>query len=221
MKKAFLLVLLTLAGLTLSACTPPPPLKSANYLSDKTLVSQDPCGPPCFQGITVGSTTFSDAVTKLKANAAFSNVQTPDPQGKPPQAQFNTVKGEAVGQVTADAAGVVNAILVKLAPDVTAGQIIEKYGDPEYVTGVDYSQEEVALALIFPKIGLVAWVTPGDANGTLQKSNPVVVALYLAPGDFPKLLETATLKIWTGYQPYKTYASATAVVTPKITVTPQ
>lgn len=222
MRKSFLLLaLLVVAGFTLSACSPPPPLKSDKYFQDRSLISQDPCGPPCFQGITVGQSTFSDAEAKLKANAAFSNVSKQETNGRPPLATFNTKAGEAIGQVTADAKGVVDAVLVKLAPGVTAGQLIEKYGNPEYATGVDYSQQEVALAMIFPKIGLVAWVTPGDASATLRPEDPVVVVLYLNPADFSKLLDTATLLAWNNFLPYKTYKDATPVITPRVTVTPQ
>jgi hypothetical protein len=221
MKKLLLLVLLSITAVTLTGCTPPPPLKSDKYLKDKSLISSEPCGPPCWQGITVGQTTFSDAVAKIKANPLFSSVQVQENQGSPAQAAFSTALGEPCCQITANDKGVLNALLVKLSPDVTAGQMIEKYGNPEYVTGVDYSQTEVALALIFPKVGVIAWVTPGDATATMKASDPVVVVMYLAPADFPKLLETATLQGWKDFLPYKTYKDATPVITPRVTVTPR
>lgn len=222
MKKAFsMLVLFLVASVLLAACTPPPPLKSDKYLQDTSLISGTPCAPPCFQGITVGLTTFSDAETLLKNNALFSNVQKQDSSGRPPLATFNTKAGEAIGQLTANDKGVVDALLVKLAPGVTTEQVIAKYGDPKYVTGIDYSQTEVALALIFPDKGIVAWVAPGDANATLKPTDPVVVVLYIAPDGFPKLLETAELRGFAGYIAYATYKSNTPVITPRITSTPQ
>ncbi len=222
MRKALsLLALLVVASLALSACSPPPPLVSDKYLKDRSLVSLAPCGPPCFQGITVGQTTYSDALAKIKANPLFSGVQTQEQSGKPAQAAWSTAAGEACCQMTADDKGLVNALLVKLAPDVTAGQLIEKYGKPDYVTGVDYSAQEVALALIFKGTGTVAWVAPGDPNSTLKDANPVVVALYLNPTDFPTLLDTATLQGWNGFLTYQTYKNATPIVTPRVTVTPQ
>ncbi len=213
-----MLTLLIVTSVTLAACSPPPPLVSDKYLNDTSLISGTPCTVPCFQTITVGTTTFSQAVTILKANPLFSNVQTQD---SPAQADWSTAGGEACCQMTADDKGVVNALLVKLAPSTTAGQLIQKFGNPKYVTGVDYSSTEVALALIFPTQGLVAWVAPGDANSTLQESNPVVVALYLDPNNFDSLLATATLQGWAGYISYQAYRTATPVITPRITDTPQ
>lgn len=222
MRKAFtILALLVVASLALAACSPPPPLKSDKYLKDQSIISLNPCGPPCFQGITVGQTTYSDALAKIKASSLFSNVQTQEEQGKPAQAAWSTAGGEACCQMTANDKGIVNALLLKLTPDVTAGQLIEKYGKPDYVTGVDYSSSEVALALIYQKTGTVAWVAPGDPNSTLKESDPVVVALYLNPLDFTTLLDTATLQGWNGFLPYQTYKNATPIVTPRVTVTPQ
>jgi hypothetical protein len=216
-KTSVLLALLIVASLTLSACSPPPPLISDKYLNDTSLVSATPCGPPCFQNITIGQTTFSAAVTALKANTLFSNIQSQD---SPPQADWATAGGEACCQLTADDKGVVNALLVKLAPNVTTKQLINKYGTPTYVTGVDYSSTEVALALIFPKQGLIAWVSPGDATSTLKETDPVVVALYSDPAHFDDLLATATLQGWNGYLAYQVYRTATPVITPRITATP-
>jgi hypothetical protein len=223
MKKAFsIFVLFLVASVGLAACTPPPPLKSDKYLRDTSLITGQPCAAPCFQGITVGKTTFSDAETLLKGNPLFSNVQKQESSGRPPLATFNTKEGEAVGQLTADEKGLVDALLVKLAPGVTTADLIKAMGeDPTYVTGIDYSQTEVALALIFPKKGLVAWVAPGDSTATLKESDPVVVVLYIAPDGFPKLLDTAELRGWAGYISYATYKANTPVITPKVTATPQ
>jgi len=217
-KKSFvMLTLLIVASVALSACSPPPPLVSAKYLNDRSLVTDDPCAAPCFQGITVGQTTYTAAVALLKGNALFSNVQSQD---SPAQADWSTAGGDSCCQMTADDKGVVNALLVKLAPNVTAKQLIDKFGNPKYVTGVDYSAQEVALALIFPDKGVVAWVSPGDATSTLKETNPVVVALYLNPAKFDDLLATATLQGWNGFLSYSNYRTATPVITPRVTATP-
>ncbi len=188
-----------------------PPLKSDKYLNDTSIISGDPCGPPCFANIVPGKTKFTDAVTALKADKRFTNVIT---QENPLQAAWATAAGEQCCQISADDTGTVNAILLRLAPHVTAKQLLDKYGNPTYVTEVDYSAAEVAVALIFPKNGLVAWVTPGDPASTLMPESPLVVALYLAQDQFNKLVAGATLQGWDGFKPYAAYKSAAPVVTP-------
>src|SRR5579859_5168110 len=219
MKKTIVRALaFTLLTVLLASCGAPPPLKSDKYLSDTSLLNPDPsCRGPCFHGITLGKTTYTDALRKVKADTAFSNVQSQD---SPPAANWSTKAGEACCQLSANDKGLVNALLVKVAPGMTAQDVIDKYGKPQYVNSVDYTDQEVAMALIFPDKGLVTWVSPGDPKSSLDGKSPVVMVLYLDPNDWKSVLDTATLQGWNGFLPYATYKNATPVVTPRITVTP-
>lgn len=222
MRKLTFLLVLAVLGVILAGCGSPPPLVSEKYLADTSIISQDPCGPPCFAGITVGETTFADALSKIKANTtAFKDVQSQD---DPPQAAWSdAVNGEACCQMTADKnTGLVDAILLRLAPKITIKDVIAKYGEPEYVSvlGQDYSADETAVGLIYPKIGNVLWVMPGNGSSTLDENDPVVIALYFAPNTIQDLLSTATLMKWTGYESVSFYRTATPIVTPIPTTTP-
>jgi hypothetical protein len=217
-KPVVLILFLVMLSVVVSACGSPPPLKSDKYLNDASLISDTPCGPPCFRGITVGQTTFTDALSMVKADTTFTSVQTEE---NPQRAAWNTAAGEPCCQIVANKdSNVIDAIVVKLAPTMTAKQLIDKYGPPTYVTPVDYSAEEVALALIWPEKGIVVWVVTGDATSALDESDPVVAAIYLVPSSFPDMIKTATLQGWNGYQSYATYKTQTPVVTPAITPTP-
>src|SRR5450432_2213574 len=211
-------VALVIIAIFVAGCGTPPPLKSDKYLQDTSFLASDgPCTTPCFHDIVPGKTTFTDAVTTLKADKAFSNVQTQD---KPPQAGWSTAAGEDCCQVTADQdSGLVNALLVKVAPTMTLQQVIEKYGAPKYVYTVDYTADEVAVAVIFPDKGLVTWVSPGNDQSNVDGSSKVVIVLYINPTDWEKVLDTATLQAWNGFQSYQSYKNSTPVVTPKVTPT--
>jgi hypothetical protein len=219
MKKALTLtVAFVIVGGLLAGCGANPPLKSEKYLNDTSLIGEGPCTAPCFHDITVGQTNYTDAVAKLKADAAFANMQLQD---KPAAASWSAKDGEPCCQMSANDSGVVNALLVKVAPNLTAQQVIDKYGQPTYVNSVDYSDKEVAIAMIFPEKGLVTWVAPGDANSTISANSPVVMALLLDPKEWQTVLDTATFQAWNGFLPYQTYKNATPVVTPRVTPTPQ
>jgi hypothetical protein len=220
MKKFLPLFALLLFGALVAGCGAAPALVSEKYLNDRTFVSQEPCGPPCFQDIIVGETTFADALNKVRTNGIFTNVQSQD---NPPQAAWATALGEACCQMTADpTTGVVDAILLRLAPVMTVGEVIEAYGEPQYVSVLreDYSAEETAIGLVYPTTGNVVWVMPGPATANLDENDPVVVLLYLNPTSFETLIATGELKAWEGYKPVADYKGAPLVVTPRVTVTP-
>lgn len=221
MKKALLALVLVLLGFSLAGCGTPPPLVSDKYLKDNSLVSTVPCGPPCFQDITVGKTTFADALTKVRANPLFSNVQSQD---NPPQAAWATTDGEACCQMTADAqTGFVDAILLRVAPVMKAKEVVDKLGPPAYVSVLqeDYSADEVAMGLVYPATGNVIWIMPGNKDGVVEEGDPVVVVLYLNPDRFQELLDTATLSGWQGFGVnFSNYRAATPVLTPRVTLTP-
>jgi len=200
-----------------AACGAPPPLKSNTYLKDTSLLATGDCTAPCFHGITPGKTTFTDAVTKVKADQAFSNIQSQD---KPPQAGWSTTGGEACCQMTANDSGVVDAVIAKVTPDVTLQQVIDKFGQPQYAYTVDYSSDEVAVAVIFPEKGVVVWVSPGNPASKLTGDSPVVIELFIDPAKWSDVLSTATLQAWAGFQSYQSYKSGTPVVTPRVTPTP-
>ncbi|MFN7209324.1 MAG: hypothetical protein ACK4P1_02895, partial [Aggregatilineales bacterium] len=76
MKRLLLPAALIFTALLLAGCGAPPPLVSDQYLNDNSLVTGDPCGAPCFQDITVGKTTFADALTLIRNNALFKDLQS-------------------------------------------------------------------------------------------------------------------------------------------------
>src|SRR5262249_15210505 len=147
---------LSILAIFAAACGTPPPLKSDKYLSDVSLVATEDasCGTPCFHGIIPGQTTYNDAVNKIKGDKAFTSVQTNDIA---PSAGWSVAgSGEACCQLTADQTkGIVDAVVAKVTPNMTLQQVIDKYGQPQYTFPVDYTSDEVAIAVIYPDKGLV------------------------------------------------------------------
>lgn len=206
------------ATIRASPTTTPPPLRSFRYLNDTSLITGKPCGAPCFRGITVGKTSFTEAVNILRNDKTFKNVQTQD---KPAAAAWASGSDEYCCQLTADDDGIVNSIVLKLAPRITVGQVINKYGRPQFTSSVDYTEREVALGLVYPDKQIIAWAMPGNAQSRLDPGDPIVILLYLDPKSFEVALSMATLQGWNGYLPYQQYRNATPALTPRVTPTPQ
>lgn len=216
MKKALLPVVLIVVGLILAGCGSPPSLRSDKYLDDQSFLTKNPCGSPCFQGITLGETTYADAVTKIKNNPMFGGFQTESS----PQAAWKTKDGEVCCQMQANDKGIVTNLLLRVAPKMTTKQIVDAFGPPQYTLPQDYTDDEVALGLVYPKMGNVVWVVPGKPDSTLTENSPVVLILYVDPKSFDDAIAVATLQGWAGYKDYKAYKQFTPVVTPRVTLTP-
>jgi len=223
MKKASTLIAaLCILAIFAAACGTPPPLQSDKYLGDTSLVATEgaDCTTPCFHGIIPGQTTFTDALNKIKGDTAFSSVQSQD---SPTSAGWAAAgSGEACCQMTsANQTAPIDALVAKVAPKMTLQQVIAKFGDPKYTFPVDYTSEEVAIAVVYPDNGIVVWVTPGNADSTVDGNAKVVIILYFNPKEWDtKYKPSAELQAWAGFQPYKNYQSATPVITPAITPTP-
>jgi hypothetical protein len=215
------IIMLLVGGMVLASCAPPPPLRSDKYLEDTSLITGQPCAAPCFQGIIVGTTTFADAVSMVKSNALFKDVQNRDATSdQPASAIWNSTSGEQCCQMIADSKGLVESITLRLAPKMTVGQVIEKLGEPQYTFSTEYTQEESVIQLLYPEQGIVLLVVPGDAESSLEAGDPAVAVIYLDPLRFQDLIKEATLQGWAGYQSFKTYKDATPIVTAVPTATP-
>lgn len=220
MRKLFLPVfaLLVLGGLV-AGCGSPAPLVSNDYLNDTSLIDADEtCQAPCFMDIVPGTTTFADALAKLKSNSLFKDVQSQD---SPPQAVWSTQGGTQCCNLSAnEETGLVEVMLIRTAPVMTLLDVIDKYGEPDYVVPQNYTEEEVALGLLYPDQGFLAYVMPGNASATVADANPVVIVLYFNPEQSQELVEGSTLFAWQGLAAFSAYQNATPVVTPLPTPTP-
>jgi hypothetical protein len=219
MRKPFVVLsVFAVLGIFLAGCGAPPPLKSDKYLNDTTLIADD-AKPQTFHDIVIGQTKFVDAMNSLKADPAFENVQN---QENPPAANWSAKGGEFCCQMSADKdTGLVNAILVRVAPNITAKQVIDKYGEPKFVNTADYSDKEVVLTFIYPDEGIIAWVAPGDASSTVAENSPVVMYMYFDKKDWQRIQDQGTFQGWMGFKAFADYKAATPIVTPAVTPTPQ
>jgi len=212
LKRLFIIILaiafLTVTAPAARAQNDAPPLKSETFLADDSLLTETPCGPPCFDNITPGKTTLEQASVAAKADTRVT-LSTPGN----PSLRFSTAAGVSVVDIFA-VNNVVDTITVRLAPKITTAQIIAKYGEPKYTFVSDYTAKEVAVGLIYSAKGVIVWVSSGDPASSLTPESPVVFATYFVPENFEKLVRNTPLSGWAGYVPYQTFRSATPARTP-------
>lgn len=213
----FLIPLLVLVA----GCLPQPTLRSELFLDDRSLVSGEPCGAPCWRGLTPGETMWAEAVEIIQADEAFSGFEANSEEGL-----FQAVWQKAGSDqfccrfLAESEEGPLTYLFLALAPGNIVDEVLQSHGDPTYVTTFDFTDAESVVQLIYPEVPMVVSVLVGDASGSVLANSDVVALLYMAPEEMQLVLDTTELQGWNGYQSYQAYQSATPVVTPLYTLTP-
>lgn len=218
-----LLLLGLLALLLTAACSAPPPLRDDNLLHDDSLITNQPCGAPCWNNITPGETTWNNAVTILEDDTALENVQTQqDEETSAVVAEFQGVGGSPCCQMFSETGETVSLIFLRLAPDTTVGEIIETHGEPAYAIGSEFAEDQAIVNLLYPDIQTVVYAFTAGTSVDLTEDSEIVGVLYMQPHDMELLIQTSNLHAWEGFGPYQAYAVTNEEfeVTPEVTLTP-
>jgi hypothetical protein len=201
----------------LAACAPPPNLRDTTMWQDTSLITNEPCTAPCWQGITPGETTWSAARVIVEDLQGRGEVQEQNQDGQigavwqsEGSEQFCCAivsnSGEAV-----DENDVVNYVQVRLAPGITLGDLIEVQGEPAYVVnGEAVTEDQAYIVLLYPNISTIVYAFVGGAeSGILSASSEIVFAVYLTPDAMQnEVINSSSLQAWEGYQTFSYYAES-------------
>lgn len=192
---------LLLVVLLLAACSPPPELRDDNFLSDTSLVTGEPCEAPCWQNITPGETSWNEALTILEDDPRFANLETVTGDEDELLVNFSPPgDGRQCCRMYSQDGQTVDFILTLLAPEMTVGQVIERYGEPVFYQGEDITADQTFISLLYPDTQLVVYVFgAGIETGNLTADNEVIGASYLTDDDVIDLLRANDLYEWNGY----------------------
>ncbi len=222
MRPRLVFLLLTIPVLLAAACAPPPELRNDALLKDKSLITGEPCGAPCFRGITPGETAWNDALTIIEDDAQFSNVQTQQAEDSTlVQAAWQDGDGQLCCQMISEDGRTVSGIFLLTAPAMTAADVIRAHGEPAYLTGTEFTEDQAVVNLFYPDVPMIVYVfIAGTKNGVLSESSEVVGAVYLTADQMDLFLQTLNLYRWDGFKAYSEYAADEFDVTPSVTLTP-
>lgn len=218
-KRAFWLLIPLV--LLVAGCLPQPTLRSELFLDDLSLVSGEPCGAPCWNGITAGETTWQEAIDLIENDEAFTGLDSNAEQGILQAVWQRVDTDQYCCRFLAEAEdGPLTYLFLALAPGMIVDQVLEAHGEPAYVTTFDFTDAESVVQMIYPDVPMVVSVLVGDSTGAVLANSEVVAVLYMAPDEMDLVLDTTELQGWNGYQSYQAYKNATPVVTPIYTLTP-
>jgi hypothetical protein len=204
-----------------SACGPPPNLRDENLLRDDSLITNEPCAAPCWRGITPGETTWRTALTLIEDDLTLENMQIQEDENSDAAlVEFQPVGGTPCCQVLTEDGQLVSYIFLRTAPTTTLAELIAAQGEPTYVVGSPFSDDQAIFNLIYPNVPMVIYAFVPGTGGSVTGSSEIIGVLYMKPSDMELLLQTSSLRAWQGFQSFQAYEQQEFVVTPSVTLTP-
>ncbi len=205
-----------------AACSPPPPLRDATMLADDSLVTSDEgCSAPCWRGIIPGETAWRDALTIIEDDDSLRNMETrSEENSQAVVAEWQQLDGGACCQMVSLDGETVNLVFLRLAPNLTVGQLIARNGVPAYVLGTPISDDQAIINLVYPELKTIIYTFVAGITGMLSADSEIIGVLYVTPEDMELLLKTSNLNVWEGYETYQYYDEGEFEITPSVTLTP-
>lgn len=182
---------------------------SSLMLPDTNLISGNPCGPPCWQNISPGTTDMADALEILNGLDSIRILEASDAG-----IVFAYESGPACCQIVSDDDGLVAGMVLQLAPQVFVGELIQQLGEPAHVTGMPYSETENLLVLVYPDDAAFYYVMVQGPDGILDAMSPVVTAIYMTDEQMRQVIGTSPLDNWKGYLSYSQYMDGVFDINP-------
>jgi hypothetical protein len=190
-------VLLSLGLLILGMCVScgePPPL-------DRSLLTGEPCEPPCWQGLTPGESTEEDVDEFLRTTrfvdgrsvrrGTYTRLTLGGEEVEGVIVYWRSFWGLSTCNDFCVEEGVLDSITICPSPGVTLGRLIERYGPPEkYQVIVPIGQPlHYDVTLFYPTYGFtVDLVVPYD-DGMLEPGNSVTTVWYFRAAPLERFLE--------------------------------
>jgi len=197
--------------------TQTPSLIVSASIKNSLLVGNNTCVLPCWQGITPGLTTISDALQALENSPLIckNSLQFDEPSSSSGRAFWNWKDSVASPgddyPVLKWEGGIVIRITLFLGTNVSVEEIIAKFGVPEQVSASDLGLPEAVewgVTLYYPSTGFAAQIISlsGPDEEELNPSDVITYIVLLAPSPIEEMIpslgrniENTQIYDWKGY----------------------
>ncbi len=213
-------ILLVLICIILTACTPPTPPTAEDTptpeitptvaqtrvtritIGDGGFLSEEPCGPPCFLGMTPDVTSYEEAVQILKDYQYYDNFcQELDIHGSWLISCTDKYDSRFLLQVDNNK---VYVIEIGFAPqtEITMQEVVDRYGEPSYVNVGVQGYEDTRKSMVriyFPDLQLGLWPEEYQAGGSYTIQPTTIIGWVLYYGAHDESIFLADKRDWVGY----------------------
>lgn len=178
-----------------------------NMLNDTSLITSDPCKIPCWQGMTMGETTWEEALSIIEQNERYIVVnRAEDPSSGAARVIWQDgADNPACCQLFTTNGDFVDSLVLQLAPIMTIGEVFSVVGEPALLTSEIIGLEKATISLIYPESGLIIQAFVAGEDGEVTEDNLIIGAVLLSAPLMEQILATNDFLVWQGYQPLSEY----------------
>lgn len=172
-------------------------------LSDGGVLSGVPCAAPCIFGIQTGKTAFDQVLPTLEENGIARSKCFTEPNVS--WFLFSCGTGQLYIQVNTQT-NLVNAITLLLNDPISLGEIIEKYGEPNFITLDQETLETLRLRLYWNSLRMLVTLPKVSSKMYAVENNTRVEAVDFSDESLYRMAEKETnpyYKPWKGYGTYQ------------------
>ena len=192
-----------------SACVPAMPGNSNNVppsIGDGGFLSNNPCGPPCFQGIVPGTTTEHEAVQILQSQGLYYNCSSFNNEVS--SGKRGVECGSSVNISFQRGTDIVDAVSFGLSQKVTVADVIAKYGEPDTVlVTLDHRYPRAGMNLYYTDLRAIIGLPDQEGSIFRVSASTTVESIgYLSAASYKSHVPAIdSLPKWKGYGEYKEY----------------
>jgi hypothetical protein len=184
----------------------PVALLDDNFLPDTSFITGEPCGPPCWNGITPSITTWEEAATIIQDDPNLSGWNESESTGGRISASWATAEGQLCCQMFSDEQGeFVELILLQTAPQATVQEAIDVLGEPDYLMGELLDETQGIVSLFYEDTPMLLYTLVTDADSMIDGESQIIGFAYLTPMLMEELVTTSVMETWQGYASYDDY----------------
>jgi len=201
MKRCYMLPLFIVVWLVVSGCSPSPQLRNDAYLNDSSLVSGDPCEAPCWQSLIAGESAWGLAQDLIANNADYTAItNSRDRNTGEAWIEFAYQNGPVCCRVYSRTQETLSSVYLLLSPQNTVKEVVERYGEPQFITAQEETPDQSYLALVYRDLSFVLYVFADNlSEAQITEDSQVIGVAYHAQSEMEILLQSQTVFSWNGY----------------------
>lgn len=183
-----------------AACAPAPDLQNDAYLRDRSLVDDENCGAPCWQDLIPGESSWLDAREVIETGSYTDIERSESEEDNAEAVSFGATEGQPCCYIYTATGETVDRIWLLMAPDIKLVEVIDKYGEPEYIQGENFPGEQALVALLYPDQPMVVYIYADSVEaGVVNEDSDVIGVLHLSAEEMETVLTYENFYDWDGY----------------------